>query len=101
VPVFVEPDERLYRIENATVTALLHVSLVDRHPRLAVYVRPHGLFGRVYLALIEPFRRFVVYPSLLRRTRAAVRLLAEQRGGDSGDVPEVGPAAAAGDGERR
>jgi hypothetical protein len=76
VPVFLEPDERLYRIENATVTALLHVALVDRRPRLAVYVRPHGLFGRVYLALIEPFRRFVVYPSLLRRASACVTALA-------------------------
>jgi hypothetical protein len=76
VPVYVEPDERLYRIENATVTALLHVALVDRRPRLAVYVRPHGRLGRVYLALIEPFRRFVVYPSLLRRASAAVAALA-------------------------
>jgi hypothetical protein len=76
VPVFIEPEERLYRIENATVTALLHVSLVDRRPRLAVYVRPHGWFGRAYLALIEPFRRYVVYPSLLRRARASVTALA-------------------------
>jgi hypothetical protein len=76
VPVYLEPEERLYRIENATVTALLHVSLVDRRPRLAVYVRPHGLFGRAYLALIEPFRRYVVYPSLLRRAAAATRALA-------------------------
>jgi hypothetical protein len=33
--------------------------LVDRRPRLAVYVRPHGLLGRGYLRLIEPFRRWV------------------------------------------
>jgi hypothetical protein len=75
VPVYVEPEERLYRIENSTVTALLHVSLADRRPRLAVYVRPHGRFGRVYLALIEPFRRYVVYPSLLRRASASVTAL--------------------------
>ena len=62
VPIYLEPRERLYRIENATVTALLHVVLVDRRPRLTVYVRPHGLLGRSYLVLIEPFRRFVVYP---------------------------------------
>jgi hypothetical protein len=77
VPVFLEPDERLYRIENSTVTALLHVALVDRRPRVAIYVRPHGLFGRAYLALIEPFRRFVVYPSLLRRASASVTALAK------------------------
>jgi len=82
VPVYLEPEERLYRIENATVTALLHVSLVDRRPRLAVYVRPHGRFGRAYLALIEPFRRYVVYPSLLRRASASVTALA--RAGSTG-----------------
>jgi hypothetical protein len=75
VPVYLEPEERLYRIENATVTALLHVSLVERRPRVAVYVLPRGRFGRAYLALIEPFRRHVVYPALLRRAAAAVRAL--------------------------
>ncbi|HEY2937175.1 MAG TPA: DUF2867 domain-containing protein [Gaiellaceae bacterium] len=82
VPVYLEPEERLYRIENRTVTALLHVVLVDRRPRLAVYVRPHGALGRAYLALIEPFRRFVVYPSLVRRASASATALA--RAGSTG-----------------
>jgi hypothetical protein len=75
VPVYQEPEEQLSRIENRTVTGFLHVSLVDRRPRLAVYVRPHGRLGRVYLRLIEPFRRWVVYPALLAAGgRAAERL---------------------------
>lgn len=75
VPVYQEPEEQLARIANRTVTAFLHVSLVDRHPRLAVYVRPRGWFGRGYLRLIEPFRRWVVYPALLAAGgRAATRL---------------------------
>ena len=75
VPVYQEPEEQLSRIANRTVTAFLHVSLVDRHPRLAVYVRPNGWLGRGYLGLIEPFRRWVVYPALLAAGgRAAVRL---------------------------
>jgi hypothetical protein len=82
VTVYVEPEERLYRIENRTVTALLHVAVVDRRPRLAVYVRPHGVLGRAYLALIEPFRRFVVYPSLVRRASASATALA--RAGSTG-----------------
>ena len=57
------------------MTALLYVSLVDRRPRLAVYACPHGWLGRAYLALIEPFRRYV-YPSLLRRASASVTALA-------------------------
>ncbi len=75
VPVYREPDEQLSRIANRTVTAFLHVSLVERHPRLAVYVRPNGWLGRGYLRLIEPFRRWVVYPVLLAAgARAAARL---------------------------
>ncbi|MEX2220957.1 MAG: DUF2867 domain-containing protein [Candidatus Rokuibacteriota bacterium] len=75
VPVYQESDEQLSRIANRTVTAFLHVSLVERHPRLAVYVRPNGWLGRTYLKLIEPFRRWVVYPALLAAGgRAAVRL---------------------------
>ncbi len=72
-PVYAEPVERLYRIENRTVTALAHIALVDRRPRLAVYVRPHGQLGRAYLRAIEPFRRHVVYPSLIRAASRAVR----------------------------
>jgi hypothetical protein len=75
VPIYQEPDEALSRITNRTVTAFMHISLVDRRPRLAVYVRPNGAFGRAYMALIEPFRRWVVYPALLAAgARAAARL---------------------------
>lgn len=75
VPVYQEPEEVLSRITNRTVTAFLHVSLVERRPRLAVYVRPNGAFGRAYMALIEPFRQRIVYPALLGAgARAAVRL---------------------------
>jgi hypothetical protein len=65
-PVYDDPGERLYRIANRTVTAFAHLALVERHARVAVYVRPHGRLGRSYLRLIEPFRRFVVYPTLIR-----------------------------------
>jgi hypothetical protein len=75
VPAYQEPDEQLFRIANRTVTAFLHVSVADRRPRLAVYVRPKGHLGRTYMHLIEPFRRWVVYPAMLAAgARAAVRL---------------------------
>jgi hypothetical protein len=55
----------------------LYFSLVDRHPRLAVYVRPNGWLGRGYMRLIDPFRRRIVYPALLAAGgRAAARLAA-------------------------
>ncbi len=65
-PLHASPSERLYRIRNATVTALLHVSVVDHRVRLAVYVRPHGWRGRLYLRAIGPARRYVLYPALIR-----------------------------------
>lgn len=79
-PVYEETDERLLRIDNRTVAAFLHLSLANRRPRLAVYVRPKGRLGRAYLRGIEPFRRHVVYPGLLAAgRRAALRLGGEQR----------------------
>jgi Protein of unknown function (DUF2867) len=36
----------------------------------AFYVRCVGRFTPVYMALIDPFRKLVVYPSLLRSVRA-------------------------------
>ncbi len=77
MPVYRERDEVLFRIANRTVTGLLHYSRVDRHPRLAVYVRPEGALGRAYMTLIDPFRRWVVYPALL----AAGARVAERLGG--------------------
>jgi hypothetical protein len=75
VPAYRDADEQLFRITNRTVTGYLHVSLAERRPRLAVYVRPNGRLGRGYLRLIEPFRRLVVYPALLAAgARAAARL---------------------------
>ena len=36
----------------------------------AVYVQNVSRFTRVYMALIDPFRKLIVYPSLLRSIRA-------------------------------
>jgi hypothetical protein len=75
VPVYTEDNERLFRIDNRTVSAFLHFPLADRRPRLAVYVKPQGWLGRAYLWAIEPFRHQIVYPSLLAAgARAAARL---------------------------
>lgn len=75
VAAYQEADEQLFRISNRTVNAFLHVSVADRRPRLAVYVTPKGTLGRIYMRLIEPFRRLVVYPALMSAgSRAATRL---------------------------
>jgi hypothetical protein len=74
--LYAEAEEQLHRIDNRTVSAFLHLSLVGRRPRLAVYARPHGRLGRWYLRGIDPFRRAIIYPSLLAAGRRAVQRLA-------------------------
>jgi hypothetical protein len=68
-------DESVGEVRNATVHAFLAMAL---HPRgegyrlyWAIYVKPVGRLTPVYMALIDPFRRFVVYPALIRRTKVA------------------------------
>lgn len=35
--------------------------------QMAVLVKPNGLFGKVYMSGITPFRHLIVYPPLMRR----------------------------------
>ena len=65
------PDEYLSEIDNKTCHAALHLGWVPlgegRYTvRMAVYVKPHGRLGRFYMALIKPFRRWIVYPAMMR-----------------------------------
>jgi Protein of unknown function (DUF2867) len=57
---------------NQTVHGVLHLGWVadgtgGYSGRMAVLVKPHGLFGQAYMAAIRPFRHRVVYPDLMRR----------------------------------
>jgi hypothetical protein len=73
--LFVSPQEAISEIRNATVHAFSVFALVDRGSsyRLywAIHVLPVGRITGWYMALIDPFRRAVVYPSVLRHIRAA------------------------------
>ncbi len=71
VPVYQLENEFLTEIQNKTVHAALHVGKVplnaDRYTvHLAVYVKPKGKLGELYLKIINPFRHWVVYPALLK-----------------------------------
>lgn len=51
---------------------VMHLAWVERgegryQGQMAVYVKPHGPLGRGYMALIKPFRLWIVYPALMRR----------------------------------
>lgn len=69
------PDESLSEIRNATVHAFLCVALRPEGAgyRLywGVYVKATSRLTPLYMALIEPFRRFLVYPAILGGLRRA------------------------------
>jgi hypothetical protein len=73
--LYLVEQESLAEIRNATVHAFLCAALRARPGgyRLywAVYVKPSSWLTPVYMALIEPFRRFIVYPAMLGRVRRA------------------------------
>ena len=73
--VYAFEDEALGEIVNRTVHAF---SFMGMRPATggysvhwAIYVRPVGALTRPYMALIGPFRRWVIYPLLIRGFEAA------------------------------
>jgi len=87
-PVYLLDDEWAAEIANKTVHGVLHLSWVPDGPgayrgQMSVYVKPNGLFGKAYLAAIQPFRHLVVYPPLLRRLERVWREEGELRASPS------------------
>jgi hypothetical protein len=68
-------DEMLSETRNATVLGYICIALartaIGYRLYFAVYVVPVSWLTRPYLLAIEPFRRFIVYPAMLRRLRRA------------------------------
>jgi hypothetical protein len=73
--LFVSRREAISEIHNATVHAFSVFALLEGPSghRLywAIYVRPLGRMGAWYMRLIDPFRRFIIYPAVLRQIRMA------------------------------
>lgn len=73
--LFVSPRESISEIRNATVHAFSVFALLERPSGYLLYwsvhVRPGGRLTSWYMRLIDPFRRVVIYPAVLRRIRAA------------------------------
>lgn len=67
-------NEQLLEVINRTAHAAALSALVETASAyrfyFGVYVRSVGRFTPLYMALIDPFRKLVVYPSLLRSIRA-------------------------------
>jgi hypothetical protein len=67
-------NEQLLELINRTAHAAALSALVETANGyrfyFGVYVRSVSRFTPIYMALIDPFRKLVVYPSLLRTVRA-------------------------------
>jgi hypothetical protein len=67
-------NEQLVEIQNRTVHAAALSALVERAGSyrfyFAVYVCPRTWITPLYMSLIDPFRRWVIYPALLKKIRA-------------------------------
>ena len=70
-PLYRTDVEFAAEMSNQTVHSVMHLAWVDRgegryQGQMAVYVKPRGLLGTAYMALIKPFRYWIVYPALMR-----------------------------------
>jgi hypothetical protein len=67
-------NEQLLEIQNRTVHAAALSALTERSDSyrfyFAVYVRQRTWITPLYMGLIDPFRRWIIYPALLKRIRA-------------------------------
>ncbi|MGX1501727.1 UNVERIFIED_CONTAM: hypothetical protein RKD43_000352 [Streptomyces graminofaciens] len=69
-------NEAARELANRTVHDIMHLGWVPTSDggyelRMAALVKPNGLFGRLYMAAIAPFRYLIVYPALTRQWERA------------------------------
>jgi hypothetical protein len=71
--LYVLAEEALSELRNATVHAFLALALTPSPGGytlyMAIYVKPVSRLTTLYMALIDPFRRLVVYPALGRHAQ--------------------------------
>ncbi|MFC9842802.1 DUF2867 domain-containing protein [Streptomyces sp. NPDC060223] len=77
-PVYLLHNESVRELANQTCHAVMHLGWVSTgggayELRMAILVKPNGRFGRVYMALIAPFRYLIVYPVITRQWERAWR----------------------------
>ena len=94
-PLYLLHDEWAAEIANRTVHGVMHVGWVPDgtggyRGQMAVLVKPNGLLGNVYMAVIRPFRHLIVYPALTRETERAWRA-PDASPGTGAHVPQIDP----------
>jgi hypothetical protein len=75
-PLYRTDVEFAAEISNRTVHGVAHLAWVDQgkgryQGQMAIYVKPRGPLGKGYMALIKPFRHWVVYPALMQQIERA------------------------------
>lgn len=75
-PLYRTDVEFAAELSNRTVHDVMHLAWVDQgggrfQGQMAVYVKPRGLLGKGYMALIKPFRYWIVYPAMMREIERA------------------------------
>jgi len=67
-------NEQLVEVQNRTVHGAALSALVEKGDGyrfyFAVYVRPMSWITPLYMGLIDPFRKWIIYPALLKNIRA-------------------------------
>lgn len=67
-------NEQLVEIQNRTVHAAALSALAEKADGyrfyFAVYVRPQTWITPLYMGLIDPFRKWIIYPAMLKNIRA-------------------------------
>lgn len=76
VPLYRTDFEFAAEVSNQTVHGVVHLSWVNEgdgayQGQMAVYVKPRGRLGNGYMAVIKPFRYWIVYPALMRQVERA------------------------------
>jgi hypothetical protein len=71
-PLYMLDDEWAAEIANRTMHGVMHLGWVPDgaggyRGQMAVLVKPNGLLGEAYMALIRPFRHVIVYPAMMRQ----------------------------------
>jgi hypothetical protein len=67
-------EEWAAEVANRTMHGVMHIGRVPDpaggyRARMAVLVKPNGVFGTAYMAAIKPFRHLIVYPAAMRDAR--------------------------------
>jgi hypothetical protein len=73
VPLYRTDDEFAAEVSNRTMHGVMHAAWAEQgegryQAQMAVYVKTNGWLGEAYMALIKPFRYWIVYPALMRQT---------------------------------